>query len=240
MAAEELEAQVVVEGLRLGEGPRRGPDGGVYLSDFYDHHVLRVDITTGEREVVCVVPQQPSGLGWLLDGRMLVVSMIDRSVRRLEPTGELVLHADLSDVSAFLANDMLVDPVGRAYVGNFGFDLHGFIAEHGEASLFTGTTPIPTADVALVHPDGSVRVAAADLLFPNGTVLLPDGRIVIAETLALRLTAFDVAEDGTLVNPTTFAAGSAAGGRRSSSPRDQPRTGSAARRGGSRTARTRR
>ncbi|MCP3805508.1 SMP-30/gluconolactonase/LRE family protein [Allokutzneria sp. A3M-2-11 16] len=205
MSAEELEAQVFLEGLRFGEDPRRGPDGALYLSDFYDHHVLRVDIATGEREVVCVVPQQPSGLGWLPDGRMLVVSMVDRAVLRLEPTGELVPHADLSDLATFHANDMFVDPAGRAYVGNFGFDLHGHIAEHGEASFFTGTAQIPTADLALVEPDGSVRVAAPGLLFPNGTVALPDGRMVIAETLAFRLTAFDVASDGTLVNPTIFA-----------------------------------
>ncbi|MFB9902525.1 SMP-30/gluconolactonase/LRE family protein [Allokutzneria oryzae] len=211
MSAELLDAQVFLEELHFGEDPRLGPDGALYLSDFYDHRVLRVDMLTGEREVVCHVPRQPSGLGWLPDGRMLVVSMVDRSVLRLEPDGELVRHADLSGVATFHANDMLVDAAGRAYVGNFGFDLHGFIDSHGEHALFAPGTEIPTADVALVEPDGSVRVVAPGMRFPNGTALLPDGRMVIAETLGLRLVVFDVAEDGSLANPEVFADLSGAG-----------------------------
>ncbi|MCE6997634.1 SMP-30/gluconolactonase/LRE family protein [Saccharothrix sp. S26] len=195
---------VLREGLRFGEGPRQGPDGRLWYSDFYDHEVRALDLGTGEQEVVCEVPQQPSGLGWLPDGRLLVVSMRDRKVLRQED-GALVEHADLGGIATFHANDMLVDPHGRAYVGNFGFDLHAAIAAGGEAPMLQPDWVAPTTPLALVRPDGSVEVAAQDLRFPNGTGLLPDGRLVIAETLAFGLTAFDVADDGTLSGRRVFA-----------------------------------
>ena len=191
-------------GLRFGEGPRHGPDGRLYFSDFYTHEVLALDLTSGEREWICEVPNQPSGLGWLPDGRMLVVSMLDRRVLRREPDGTLVEHADLSGIATFHANDMLVDPVGRAYVGNFGFDLHGAIDAHGLAGLMDGTVELVPATLALVRPDGSVSAATPDLGFPNGMVLF--GRtLIIAETLGFRLTAFDVADDGSLSNRRVWA-----------------------------------
>ncbi len=195
---------VLREGLRFGEGPRQGPDGRLFYSDFYDHEVRALDLATGEQEVVCEVPGQPSGLGWLPDGRLLVVSMVDRKVLRLEDGG-LVEHADLSGVATFHANDMLVDAHGRAYVGNFGFDLHAAIAAGGEAPMLEPDWVAPGTPLALVRPDGSVEVAAEDLKFPNGTGLLPDGRLVVAETLAFGLTAFAVAEDGTLSDRRVFA-----------------------------------
>ncbi|MFD7658978.1 SMP-30/gluconolactonase/LRE family protein [Actinosynnema sp. NPDC059797] len=195
---------ILRDGLRFGEGPRRGPDGRLFYSDFYDHRVRALDLGTGEEEVVCVVPGQPSGLGWLPDGRLLVVSMTDRRVLRLEPDG-LVEHADLGGVATFHANDMLVDPHGRAYVGNFGFDLHAAVAADGEAPLLDPAWVAPTASLALVGPDGAVSVAAEDLAFPNGTVLLPDGGLLVAETLAFRLTRFDVAGDGALSGRRVWA-----------------------------------
>lgn len=193
-----------LDGIRFGEGPRHGPDGRTYVSDFYEHEVFTVDLATGERERVCQVPGQPSGLGWLPDGRLLVVSMTDRKVLRLEPDGSLAEHADLGHIATFHANDMLVDPQGRAYVGNFGFDLHGFIAENGIAPLVDGSYQPPKAALALVRPDGGTSVVAGDLDFPNGAVLVGD-TLVIAETLAFRLTAFDVAADGTLHNRRVWA-----------------------------------
>ncbi|MFJ6674121.1 SMP-30/gluconolactonase/LRE family protein [Actinosynnema sp. NPDC091369] len=192
------------DGLRFGEGPRQGPDGRLYYSDFYDHEVRALDLATGEQEVVCEVPGQPSGLGWLPDGRLLVVSMRDRRVLRLEDGG-LVEHADLNGIATFHANDMLVDAEGRAYVGNFGFDLHAAIAAGGEAPMLEPGWVAPGTSLALVRPDGSVEVAAEDLKFPNGTGLLPDGRLVIAETLAFGLTVFDVAADGALSGRRVFA-----------------------------------
>ena len=189
-------ASVFLAGLQFGEGPR-WHDGRLWFSDFYQHAVFAVS-EDGKLERVVEVPQQPSGLGWLPDGCLLVVSMLDRRVLRREPDGALVEHADLSRLAPFHCNDMAVDRAGRAYVGNFGFDLQAF-RETG--------TPQPTPTVLIrVDPSGGASIAADDLHFPNGTVITPDGRtLIIAETFAYRLTAFDVASDGMLSNRRVFA-----------------------------------
>ena len=122
------------------------------------------------------MPAQPSGLGWLPDGRMLVVSMHDRRVLRLEADGTLVEHADLSGIATCHCNDMVVDGKGRAYVGNFGFDLRVCAST---VSRGAGRPGPPAAELARVDPDGTVSVAADDLKFPNGTVITPDGRTLI-------------------------------------------------------------
>jgi sugar lactone lactonase YvrE len=192
---------VILDGLFFGEGPR-WRDGRLWFSDFYDHAVRTVDLT-GRSETVLEVPGQPSGIGWLPDGRLLVVSMTDRRVLRREHDGTVVEHADLSAVATFHCNDMVVDAFGRAYVGNFGFDLDAVLSEGGPEAALAGQ---PTADVARVDPDGTVSVAVAGRRFPNGTVITPDGRtMIMAETLALRLTAFTVATDGTLGEERVWA-----------------------------------
>jgi sugar lactone lactonase YvrE len=118
--------------------------------------------------------------------------MLDRRLLRVE-NGRPRVHADLSAVATGPCNDMVVDARGRAYVGNFGFDRH-----RGEEPR--------TACLARVDPDGAVTRAAEDLWFPNGTVITPDGRtLIVGETLAHRLTAFDVAADGTLSNRRVWA-----------------------------------
>ena len=194
--------EVLVDGLRFGEDPR-WHDGRLWFSDFYDHRVATVG-SDGEVETVVEVPGQPSGLGWLPDGRLLVVSMRDLRVLRLEPDGELVEHADLSGVATFLANDMVVDRHGRAYVGNFGFDLHRDLVERDVGDVLTDH---PTATLAIVEPDGSVRPGPDGLHFPNGMVITPDGStMVLAETLALRLTAFTIDADGSLGDRREWAA----------------------------------
>ena len=117
-------------------------------------------------------------------------------VFRLEADGTLVEHGDLNPIATFYGNDMVVDAAGRAYVGNFGFDLDRFIEERGAAALVEPPGP-PTTSLVRIDPDGSAHVAAEDLPFPNGTVITPDGRtLIMAETLAGRLTAFDVGDDG--------------------------------------------
>ncbi|MCB1694041.1 MAG: SMP-30/gluconolactonase/LRE family protein, partial [Pseudomonadales bacterium] len=177
--------------LTFTEAPR-WHDGRLYFSDFYSHRVLAVD-ESGNLETIAEVANQPSGLGWLPDGRMLIVSMIDRKLLRREQDGTLVVHADLSGIATWHCNDMVVDAAGRAYVGNFGFDLHG------------GGEPC-AADLARVDPDGTVSVAAKDLQFPNGAVITPDGQtLIIGETMARQLTAFDIAPDGTLSNRRVWA-----------------------------------
>jgi sugar lactone lactonase YvrE len=175
--------KVLLEGFTFLEGPR-WRDGKLWFSDFYDHRVLAMD-AGGQIETVCEVPNQPSGIGWLPDGRMLVVSMIDRRVLRLEAEG-LVEHADLSRIATFHCNDMVVDRQGRAYVGNFGSD------------LAAGGVP-DAAALALVTPDGDCRVVAENLLFPNGSVITPDGAtLIVGESFGARMTAFDIEADGSL------------------------------------------
>ncbi len=188
--------EVLAEGLRFGEGPR-WHSGKLWFSDMYDHAVKTVDLD-GDVQVKVDLPGQPSGLGWLPNGDLLIVLMRERQVLRLDHD-RLVIHADLNGVATWHCNDMVVDAEGRAYVGNFGFDLHA--AE--DASDFSAVAP---ATMALVQPDGTVSVAADELMFPNGTVITPDGRtLVVAESMGRRLTAFDRAADGSLSNRRVWA-----------------------------------
>jgi sugar lactone lactonase YvrE len=188
--------ETLASGLRFGEGPR-WHNGQLWFSDMHDLAVKTVDMD-GHVERKFEVPGQPSGLGWLPDGTLLVVSMTDRRILRLEHD-RLVEHADLGDIATFHCNDMVVDSDGRAYVGNFGFDLH--TAEStGDWSIAAPTT------LALVERDGTVCAAADDLQFPNGTVITPDGAtLIVAESMGHRLTAFDRAADGTLTNRRVWA-----------------------------------
>lgn len=184
------ETKLLLDGLCFPEGPR-WHEGKLWFSDMHAKTVIRVGLD-GHAERVVEVAECPSGLGWLPDGRLLVVSMHDRRLLRLDPDG---LHqvADLSKLADFHCNDMVVDARGRAYVGNFGFDLHA------------QEKPRTTA-LALVLPSGEARVAATDLSFPNGCVITPDGRtLVVAESMASRLTAFEIASDGSLSNRRVFA-----------------------------------
>src|SRR5271154_1291303 len=182
--------KVLVDGLAFPEGPR-WHDERFYFSDMHAHQVLAVDMS-GKREIVCDVPGRPSGLGWLPDGRLLVVSMTDRKLMRLDRDG-LKLAADMFKLAPFDCNDMVVDARGRAYVGNFGFDLH------------KGETPRGTT-LVMAAPDGTARVAAEEMMFPNGSVITPDGKtLIVGETFASRLTAFDIAADGSLGNRRLFA-----------------------------------
>ncbi len=182
--------ETLLEGLTFPEGPR-WREGRLWFSDFYTHRVIAVD-PEGRAETVAEVPQQPSGLGWTPDGHLLIVSMLDHRLVRLEGS-DLHTVADLSHLATGPCNDMVVDAGGRAYVGNFGYDRH-----RGE--------PLRSACIARVDPDGSVSVAAEDLIFPNGTVITPDGKtLIVAETRGNRLTAFDVMPDASLANRRSFA-----------------------------------
>jgi sugar lactone lactonase YvrE len=192
----QADTEPFVEGLTFGESPR-WRDGRLYYADFYAGTVMSAD-ESGEVRVEVEVPGEPGGLGWLPDGRLLVVARKPRTVMRLEPDGSLVEHGDLNPIAAFYGNDMVVDAAGRAYVGNFGFDLDGFIEERGHVALVEPPGP-PTTSLVRIDPDGSAHEAATDLSFPNGSVITPDGgTLIVAETLAGRLTAFDIGEDGEL------------------------------------------
>jgi sugar lactone lactonase YvrE len=185
-----LSTTIVLDGLCFPEGPR-WHDDRLFFSDQHDHRVVAMT-PTGTAETIVAVPQQPSGLGWLPDGRMLVVSMLDRRVMRFED-GKLVEHADLSAFATAPCNDMVVDAQGRAYVGHFGFEMY-----EGEGPR--------DASLLLVRPDGSVSIAAEPLQFPNGTVITPDGAtLIVGESMGGRLTAFTVAPDGSLTDRRQFA-----------------------------------
>jgi sugar lactone lactonase YvrE len=180
----------ILDGLTFAEGPR-WRNGRLWFSDFYAFEVIAVDLE-GNRETIVTVPEQPSGLGWTPDGKLLIVSMRDQKLMRLED-GALVEHADLSGYANYWCNDMVVDAQGGAYVGNFGFNRHA------------GEEPRATTLVR-VSPDGTASVAADGLWFPNGTVITPDGKtLIVGETRAKRLTAFTVAADGSLSDRRVFA-----------------------------------
>lgn len=184
-------ATTVVSGFAFLEAPR-WHDGRIWFSDFYTLQVCSAREDGSELRVEADVPQQPAGLGWLPDGRLLIVSMRDRTVLRREPDGTLVVHADLSQVATGHLNDMSVDDQGRAYVGNFGFDLMG------------GAPLAPTA-LHRVDPDGTVTEAATELWFPNGSVITPEGALLVNETFGNRITAFDRTDDGRLTNRRVWA-----------------------------------
>jgi sugar lactone lactonase YvrE len=178
--------KTVLDGLAFPEGPR-WRDGRLWFSDMHAHEVVAM-APDGARETMFSHDGPVSGLGWLPDGRMLVVSMLDRRLLRIEPDGRAALHADLGGVATGNCNDMVVDAAGRAYVGNFGVG-------------YPDVAKIQPAKLARVDPDGRVSVAAEGLLFPNGAMITPDGKtLIVGETFGGGMTAFDIAGDGSLSN----------------------------------------
>jgi len=181
---------VLLDGLAFPEGPR-WRDGALWFSDINACRVVKADLN-GNATTVVEVPGQPSGLGWLPDGRLLIVSMTDRRLLRLDQDG-LSVVAELAGLAQFHCNDMVVDQRGYVYVGNFGFDL-------------AAKAPIKSTGLILVTPDGNARVVADDLLFPNGCVITPDARVlIVGETFGARLSAFEIRPDGSLVGRRVWA-----------------------------------
>ncbi|MFF1674491.1 SMP-30/gluconolactonase/LRE family protein [Streptomyces sp. NPDC058256] len=196
-------ASITLNGLGVPES-LRWHENALWFSDLAHGTVHRWD-GSGEAKTIAKVPGRAGGLGWLPDGRMLVVSMDGGCVYRLEPDGQLVEHADLRHLVGGPVNDMLVDPKGRAYVGNFGFDYHAFVREHPNSMLYAPPGP-PKTPIACLAPDGELIGLTEPTLFPNGCLLTRDGTaLVAAETLGMRLTAFPVHPDGTLGSPRPWA-----------------------------------
>ena len=196
-------AQILAEGIYFGEGPR-WHEGRLWFSDFYAHRVASVGLD-GDLRTELELDGQPSGLGWMPDGSLLVVRMELRQVWRRWPDGRFDLHADLADHSAHLCNDMVVDAAGRAYVGNFGFDLDAAMRDRGPAGVIADH---PVTMIALVQPDGTVCDAAPGerFGFPNGMVITPDGgTLILAETFGQQLTALDIGADGSLTGRRIWA-----------------------------------
>ena len=186
----ERKLETLMKGLTFGEGPR-WHENKFYFSDFYSHKVYSLDLS-GKHEVIVEIPNQPSGLGWTPDGTMLIVSMKDRKLMSFKD-GLLTERADLTELSGFHCNDMVVDIDGNAFIGNFGFN------------TYDGEEIKPT-NLILVKPGEEPVLAADNLFFPNGTVITPDNKtLIVGETYAARLTAFDKSEDGSLSNRRIWA-----------------------------------
>jgi sugar lactone lactonase YvrE len=179
------EPRLLVDGLVFGEGPR-WRDDRLWFSDMHGEAVWTVDLD-GHRELVVELPgRKPSGLGFLPGGDLLIVSMDEREILRWNGS-ELSTHADASGLVSTALNDMVVAENGNAYVGSF-----PLVAE-------------PAGPIVLVEPDGAARIVA-EVVFPNGTVITPDGTtLIVAESLGRCLTAFDIDADGSLSGRRMFA-----------------------------------
>jgi len=183
-------ASILVSGLGFPESPR-WHDNKLWFSDFHTKKVMSV--RNGSIESVIEVPGQPSGLGWTPENRLLVVSMLDRRLMCLEQE-ELVEVANLWTLASSHCNDMVVSAEGWAYIGNYGYDTDDPTAE------------LRLAEIIAVKQDGIAQVVAKDMAFPNGSVITPDGStLIVAETLAARLTAFTIGKDGTLFQRRIWA-----------------------------------
>jgi sugar lactone lactonase YvrE len=179
-----INAKELASGLLFGEGPR-WCEGRLYVSDMIGCKVVAID-DHGKTEVVADVPERPNGLGFLADGTFLYTSMNDSRLYRITPGGKTELHSDMRSLMTGYTGDMVIDRFGRAYVDDVGARvLHGEELRPGR--------------IVIVEPDGSARVGAEDLMFPNGIVITNDGNtLILCETPAKRLTAFDIVGDGEL------------------------------------------
>lgn len=181
----ERAVETVTSGMSYTECPR-WHEGRLWFADFYTPAIYSMTETGEDLRTEVEVPAQPSGLGWLPDGRLVFVSMRDRKVMRRESDGSVVVHADVTDHVTGHPNDMVVDAEGRCWLGNFGFDL-------------MNGADIETASLLRIDPDGSVTEVARDLWFPNGIVVTPDGStLIVDETFGNRISAFPIRSDGSL------------------------------------------
>ena len=188
------EVQQLLDGLSFGESLRWHQDR-LWLADWGAQEIVAVD-GQGRPEVMARVdfPAFPMCIDWLPDGRLLIVAARDGRLLRQEPDGSLVTHADLSSLSnrAHPWNEIVVDGRGNAYLNNQGFDFPG-----GEFAPGT---------IALLKPDGSARLVADGIAFPNGMAVTPDNStLIVAESYGQKLTAFQIAADGSLAQPQVWA-----------------------------------
>jgi sugar lactone lactonase YvrE len=182
--------QVLMTGISFGESPR-WHDGRLWFADWGAQELIAVD-TKGRSEVVLGVDSFPFCIDWLPDGRLLVVSAREQALLRQDADGSLVRHADLSGLSEHPWNEIVVDARGKAYVNNIGFDL-------GAGEFAPGL-------IAVVSADGSACRVADGIAFPNGMAVTPDGStLIVAESYAAMLTAFDIEADGALSNRHVWA-----------------------------------
>ena len=180
---------ILISGLEFPEGPR-WRKGKLFFSDFIGKNVTVVD-EKGNSEKIIEMQDSPSGLGFLNDGRMLIVSMQRRYLMRLDPEG-LKIHADLRKFTNFNCNDSVTDAYERTYIGNW-----------GTKSL---KSPAEPTCIILVTKDGNAKIVTENLIFPNGCIVTPDCKtFIVAETFGGRLTAFDIENSGNLINRRIWA-----------------------------------
>ncbi|MFB9122944.1 gluconolactonase [Paraburkholderia dipogonis] len=163
----------------------RWHDGRFWFSDLYTERVYSIREDGSDLLEEMHVPQCPSGIGWLPDGRLIVVSMHDRALLRREHDGSVVLHADLFPHLEFEPNDMVVDAQGRVWVGNLGFDVMKL-------------APRRPGRLARVDPDGTVTMVSEPLHFANGATVIDGRTLVVSESWGNRMSAFDIHADGSL------------------------------------------
>lgn len=187
------ELHVLNDELTIGEG-LRWHDDRLYLSDWGADRVLTLD-EEGKSDIVLELSGFPFAVDWLPDGRMLVISGHDRGVLRRERDGSITKLVDLRPISDYAWSEIVVDGRGNTYVNSIGFD------------FMAGAEPPPAPGVVtLVTPGGEVRKVADGLEFPNGMVVTPDDKtLIVGESFASRLTAFDIADDGGLSNRRVWA-----------------------------------
>ena len=182
--------RILMRGLALGESPRWHEDR-LWFANWGANEVVAVDLD-GKSEAIVRMPSLPFCIDWLPDGRLLIVSGREGLLLRRELDGSLVTHADLTSLSGSPWNDIVVDGRGNAYIGNTGFDF--------PVGAFA------PGILALVTPDGLARQVADGVAFPNGVVVTPDNAtLILAESYGHRLTAFDIAADGSLSNRRVWA-----------------------------------
>jgi sugar lactone lactonase YvrE len=180
-----LEAKELASGLLFGEGPR-WREGRLYVSDMLGCKVLVID-DHGNTETLVDVPERPNGLAFMPDGTFLYTSMNDKRLYRLTSEGKSELHSDMQSLMTGYTGDMVVDRFGRAYIDDVG------------ARVLHNEPPRP-GRLILAESGGSTKVVADNLYFPNGVVITNDGkRLILCESIANRLTAFDIADDGELL-----------------------------------------
>ncbi|WP_432993199.1 SMP-30/gluconolactonase/LRE family protein [Dactylosporangium sp. CA-233914] len=204
--------KTLLDDLILVESPR-WHDGRLWFCHWGAGEVIAVDPDGGGHEVMPVGPGvDPHTIGWLRDGRLLVVPKNPGPGRRLlrrEPGGTLAPHGDLASLPGDL-NELVVDGRGNAYVNGVGFPFLEFIrtVDPADPRPLTERPGYRPGFIALIRPDGTVLVLDDDLAFPNGMAITPDNRtLIVSESFTGRLTAFDIAGDGTLSGRRTFAEG---------------------------------
>jgi len=185
--------RTLLSDLVFTEGPR-WHEGRLWCSDMHDHRVISSALDGEVHTVVHIDDDEPSGLGWLPDGRLLVVAMETQRLLRVEHDGAVVTHADLSSEARGSLNDMIVAADGTAYIGDMGVRIHELGTERRPGQTFR------------VAPDGRWECAADDLASPNGHILTEDGRtLIVAESGGGCLTAFTVQDDDTFTDRRTYA-----------------------------------